>query len=193
MTGRQQVVVLLMSLLLFVGFLISQPGQNGSALSPGPGGKLSTIDEENDVVLVELERKGIRRGIVEIPSGTSVPAALEKMGGIEGSLSLAQENSSLQIKENSRIRILAEKGGKGQVVLEPLPASTMKILGVPVSVNTATIDQLNGLPGIGPQTAQAILAHRERNGKFQNPDELLQVPGIGPKKLAALRPYILIR
>ncbi len=127
MTGRQQIVVLLMSLLLFVGFLISQPGQNDSAFSPVPVGRFLAIDQKNDNAL------------------------------------------------------------------EPLSASAMKILGIPVAINTATIDQLNGLPGIGPQTAQAILAHREQKGKFQNLDELLQVPGIGPKKLAALRPHILIR
>jgi competence protein ComEA len=68
----------------------------------------------------------------------------------------------------------------------------LKVLSVPIPLNTATAEELDILPGIGPKTAEAIVEFREKNGKFASPDDLLQVPGIGPKKLAALKPHITV-
>ena len=59
-----------------------------------------------------------------------------------------------------------------------------------VSLNTATAQQLDDLPGVGPATAAAIIGHRERNGPFASVDDLLSVPGIGPSKLARLRDLV---
>ncbi len=59
-----------------------------------------------------------------------------------------------------------------------------------VDVNTATVDQLDELPGIGPSTAQAIVAHRDQHGPFGSVDELIEVRGIGPAKLEQLRPLV---
>lgn len=59
-----------------------------------------------------------------------------------------------------------------------------------VDLNTAGERALVALPGVGPSTARAILAHRAAHGRFRSVDDLLQVKGIGPKKLEALRPYI---
>lgn len=59
-----------------------------------------------------------------------------------------------------------------------------------VDVNTATADQLDALPGIGPSTAAAIVARRDEIGRFVGYDDLLSVPGIGPAKVDALRGLI---
>jgi competence ComEA-like helix-hairpin-helix protein len=59
-----------------------------------------------------------------------------------------------------------------------------------VNVNTATTEQLVALPGIGPATAEKILEYRKENGPFESPEDLLEVSGIGPKKLAKIRPYL---
>ena len=61
----------------------------------------------------------------------------------------------------------------------------------PVDLNTAGEKALLGLPGVGPSTAKAILAYRAAHGKFRSVDDLLQVKGIGPKKLESLRPFAL--
>ena len=62
----------------------------------------------------------------------------------------------------------------------------------PVNVNTATVDDLEGLPGVGPATAAAIVDDRTRNGPFASIDDLERVPGIGPAKLAALRDQVTV-
>jgi competence protein ComEA len=59
----------------------------------------------------------------------------------------------------------------------------------PVDLNTAGEKALLSLPGVGPSTAKAILAYRAAQGKFRSVDDLMQVKGIGPKKMEALRPY----
>ena len=61
-----------------------------------------------------------------------------------------------------------------------------------VDLNTATIAELEGLPGVGPATAQAIIDWREQHGPFRSVDQLLEVRGIGEAKLAALRDRVTV-
>jgi competence protein ComEA len=60
----------------------------------------------------------------------------------------------------------------------------------PVSLSTATLEQLDTLPGVGPVTAQKILDFRTKHGAFSSVDELDAVPGIGPKRLEQLRDLV---
>ena len=62
----------------------------------------------------------------------------------------------------------------------------------PVPLNSATLEELDTLPGIGPVTAQAILDYREANGPFSSLDELTNVYGIGEKTLEKIRPYLVL-
>ena len=62
--------------------------------------------------------------------------------------------------------------------------------GQPLNLNTATLEQLDTLDGVGPATAEKILAYREEHGGFSNVDELGEIPGIGEKRLASLREQV---
>lgn len=72
---------------------------------------------------------------------------------------------------------------------EAKPATATATVPV-VNVNTATEAQLAYLPGIGPKLAAAIVAHRSENGPFATVDAIVNVRGIGEKKLAAMRPHV---
>ena len=61
---------------------------------------------------------------------------------------------------------------------------------MPLNINTATLEQLDELPGLGPATAQKILDYREENGGFGSVEELAHVPGIGDMRLATLREQV---
>jgi competence protein ComEA len=61
-----------------------------------------------------------------------------------------------------------------------------------VDLNTATPEQLDQLPGIGPVTAQKILGWRQQNGRFHSVEELQEVDGIGPKTFADLQPLVTV-
>ena len=60
----------------------------------------------------------------------------------------------------------------------------------PVHLNSATLEQLDALPGVGPVTAQKILDYRQQHGAFSSVDELDAIPGIGPKRLDQLRDLV---
>lgn len=86
-------------------------------------------------------------------------------------------------------------GQKTQKIFEqpwhlPLPPELALLIGQPVPVNTANQETLQMLPGIGSVLARAIVETRMKTGPFQQAEDLLRVPGIGPKRLASLRPLV---
>jgi competence protein ComEA len=62
-----------------------------------------------------------------------------------------------------------------------------------IPINSASVAELELLPGIGPSLAQAIVGYRQAHGSFETVDELTEVPGIGPAKLAAIRDLVVCR
>jgi competence protein ComEA len=60
----------------------------------------------------------------------------------------------------------------------------------PIHLNTATVEQLDELPGVGPVTAQKIVDYREQHGAFSSVDDLDAIPGIGPARLEQLREVV---
>jgi competence protein ComEA len=63
----------------------------------------------------------------------------------------------------------------------------------PININTASETELDQLPGIGPATARKIIEYRTQSGPFSTPDDLMSVKGIGPKKLARIRPFVRVQ
>ena len=61
-----------------------------------------------------------------------------------------------------------------------------------VNLNSATLEQLDSLPGVGPSTAQKIIDYRTQHGGFRSVDELMEVPGIGPAKFAELKDQVTV-
>lgn len=90
-------------------------------------------------------------------------------------------------------------GGEGYTVTTahaetspPPSASRIFIPDAPLELNSAGLDDLMGLPGIGETRARAILDYRAQHGPFQTPEELMEVPGIGPATFEGLEPYITV-
>jgi len=79
-----------------------------------------------------------------------------------------------------------------QESLQPAPTPMPQLPGQPlrISVNLATAEELQKLPGIGPVLARRIVDDRARNGQYARPEDLLRVKGIGPKTLESLKPYL---
>ncbi len=78
------------------------------------------------------------------------------------------------------------------VLLAPAEQAKKKPPAKPLDLNTATFEELQQLPGIGPTTAKAILRFREKSGPFRRVEELLAIRGITKHKLEKLRPYVTV-
>jgi competence protein ComEA len=194
MSREQQGVVLFLSLSLCLLFFLTHP----SSLKEGGQAqvereRLLPLQTGSQGIALEIDGEVGPRGVLQAESGMTVREALEKAGRVHKTLSFPEEILSQKIEKSSRISIVPEGEGKGRVVVEPMAPARLKVLSVPIPLNTATVEELDSLPGIGPKTAQAIVEFREQNGKFVSPENLLQVPGIGPRKLAALLPHIMVR
>lgn len=78
-----------------------------------------------------------------------------------------------------------EKAAKGKGKATATPAA-------PININTATVAQLDSLPGIGTRTAQAIVEHRQKNGGFKKIEELMTIKGIGEKSFLKIKPLVTV-
>jgi competence protein ComEA len=134
-------------------------------------------------VVVHVAGEVRKPGVVSLPSGARVADALRAAGGLRRGGRLGPTNLARVLSDGERIEI----GGQAPDAASGPGGGTS---GGPIDLNTATAEQLDELPGVGPVTAAKILAWRTEHGRFSVVDELAEVPGIGPKTLAELRPRV---
>lgn len=138
-------------------------------------------------------------GPVEVPHTARVDDAIEAAGGARGEADLERVDRAAPLIDGQRIYVptvgqteIPEVVGSTGPVVPPTAEGTGGDAAGPVDVNVADEAELTGLPGVGPATAQAIIAHRETNGPFAEVDDLLEVRGIGPVKMENLRPHVTV-
>lgn len=135
-------------------------------------------------------------GVYAVPAGGRVADAVVAAGGTSAEADLEQLNLAARVSDGERILVPKKGDPPSPVVVSGSPGSSAGAGGAkgsaagPVDLNTATAEQLEALPGVGPATSRAILAYRTSRGRFRSVTELLEVPGIGPAKLEALRPMV---
>ena len=135
-------------------------------------------------------------GVYRLPPGSLVQDALAAAGGPNAAAALERLNLAAPLADGMQVWVPAAGEDPPSVVgptgPSPAAASDEEGDGAPmvVDLNAATADDLEGLPGVGPATAAAILAHRDQHGPFASVDELIEVRGIGPAKLEAIAPLV---
>jgi competence protein ComEA len=143
-------------------------------------------------LVVDVAGKVRHPGIVELPAGSRVVDAIAAAGGARPGVSLTSLNLARPLVDGEQIVVgLAVPFGGGTPATGGAATATSPSI-PPVNLNTATAEQLDTLPDVGPVTAQAILTWRTDNGPFSSVDELLQVSGIGAATLADVRPYVYV-
>ncbi|MGC4996474.1 helix-hairpin-helix domain-containing protein [Streptomyces sp. DT195] len=154
---------------------------SGSVATPGSPGAQIVVD-----VGGKVRDPGIRR----LPSGSRVADALKAAGGVRPGVRAEGLNRARFLVDGEQIVVGASgvpaPGGPAPVG----PGAAGPAVGgpaAPVSLGTATVEQLDTLPGVGPVLAQRIVDYRTRHGGFRSVDELRQVDGIGDRRFSDLR------
>jgi competence protein ComEA len=142
--------------------------------------------ESRAALLVHVVGAVRRPGLYRLRDGARVADAVSRAGGSTRNADLALINLAAPVADGAQVvvpRRLPVVAGGGTAAGPAAPAG-------PVHLNTATLEQLDELPGVGPSTAQRILDYRQENGAFSSVDELDAVPGIGPARLEQLRELV---
>lgn len=135
-------------------------------------------------LVIDVEGKVNRPGIVTLPKGSRVVDAIKAAGGVKGKADTSSLNMARKIDDGEQILVgVAPVAGAAPVVGAP---------GAKVNLNSATMDQLDELPGVGPVTAKSILDWRTKNGRFTKVEDLLDVKGIGQATLDDLRDLVTV-
>ena len=164
----------------------SEPGgvafaAQGGEEAPGDegGASLSISGSDGDVV-VHVAGAVRDPGVYRLPRGSRVTDAVKRAGGAEGSASLDSINLAASVADGQQVVV----PGTGAAAAAGGAAATAD---GPISLGSATLEQLDTIDGIGPVTAQSILDYRDENGGLSSVEELDQVSGIGPATMEALR------
>jgi competence protein ComEA len=137
-------------------------------------------------------------GVVRLQAGARVTDALEVAGGPTAKAELAAVNLAAPVTDGQQI-VVPEKGAAGAVSVAPagdasggLAAGSAAAAAAVVNINTASLEELDALDGVGPSTAQKIIDYRTEHGGFKTIDEIKEVPGIGDAKFAAMKDSIAV-
>jgi competence protein ComEA len=137
-------------------------------------------------LLVHVAGAVRRPGLYRLKEGSRVDDAIRKAGGAKPKAALELVNLAAPVSDGQQIVVPVRSGG---VAAAGPPSPGMA---GPVHLNSATLEQLDTLPGVGPVTAQKILDYRTEHGSFRTVDELDAVPGIGPARLEELRELVVL-
>ncbi len=199
--------VVILALLVLVGRSVVGTESKSGPAAPEATESLSLVSDQlaaepnADRVLVHVAGAVREPGVYELEAGSRVSDAVERAGGPRVRAWLESINLAAQLVDGQQVLVplrptAAREStgvGAGGPPLTPgasdgSPAGAATI--GPISLSTASAAELERLPGVGPVTAEKIVAHRNEHGPFRSADELTAISGIGPARVDAIRDLV---
>jgi competence protein ComEA len=166
-------------------------GATATTTSPSTASATTTTAASTGVV-VHVAGAVAKPGVVTLRAGSRVVDAIDAAGGARANADLDRLNLAAKLSDGERVAVPVR--GQPAPPLEPTSTSGDASSGpdpsTPVNLNTASLSELETLPGIGPTLAQAIIDERERAGGFRSVDDLRRVRGIGDARFAQVQPLV---
>ena len=186
---RRQVAVIagLIVLALFLGGRsLVRGGASAAAERPFTGA--GVVREASPRLVVHVVGAVRRPGLYRVESNSRISDAVRRAGGPTRRADLALINLAAPLADGAQI--LVPRRVPIPVVGRAMESPGPGVAGGPVRLNTATLADLDSLPGVGPVTAQKILDYRQKHGAFSSVDDLDSISGIGPARLEQLRDLV---
>jgi competence protein ComEA len=160
-----------------------------SGAQPGSGDSGLTVSQEGEDVVVDVTGAVRNAGVYRLPAGSRVDDAVERAGGATPGADVEAINRAARLSDGQQVVVPARlEGPVGAAMGSSAGASPVDPAAAgPISLGTATLEELDTIEGIGPVTAQAIIAYRQEHGGVSSVDELDEIEGIGPATMEALR------
>jgi competence protein ComEA len=194
----KQVLYVLMGVL--AGFILAgallyvmrSPAGEPIALEPAPTEK---------PIAVHIIGAVPRPGLYEFPEGARIQDAIDAAGGLLADADESSLNLAAKLEDGQQLDIPYRAGAESSVPVlstpdvfgeDVFPTESSGSLADLVDINTATLEELDALPGIGPTTAQKIIDYRDENGPFNQIEDIMNVSGIGPATFENIKDLITV-
>ncbi|MGI8606144.1 MAG: helix-hairpin-helix domain-containing protein [Gaiellaceae bacterium] len=189
---RAAAYALAVLLLLAVGGRFALGGADdraGPEASREPAGTLAAEAAPLRTLLVHVVGAVRKPGLYRLREGSRTADAIRRAGGPKPKAALELVNLASPVADGQQV-VVPARGDPGPAAGAAGGVAGPGEAGAKIHLNSATLEQLDTLPGVGPVTAQKILAYRTEHGAFQSVEELDAVPGIGPARLEDLKKLV---
>lgn len=159
------------------------PGFGGVARASS--GASFELDGGGGTMIVHVAGEVRKPGVYELPAGSRVTDAVDRAGGVGAQGAPDAINLAAKLADGQQVIVPARAPAASGAA--PAGAAAGAAADAPISLGTATVEQLDTIEGIGPVTAQDIVDYRDEHGGLSSVDELDQISGIGPATMDALR------
>ncbi len=184
--SRRRILVVAALLLVAVVLGVRQLSRRPNGASPAQAAAAAKIVRSGGTSKLVVHVVGaVRRpGLYRFPARARIADAVRRAGGATRKANLEAINLAAPLEDGLQVLVPRRV---------PLPAASAPSAEEPAAaqgplhLNTATLEQLDALPGVGPVTAQKILDYRQEHGPFVSIDDLDAIPGIGPARMEQLR------
>jgi competence protein ComEA len=178
-------------LLVVAGRFLGVGGKSGEKPAKARAAQVEVRAEPVQVrrLVVHVVGAVLRPGLYRVKEGSRVDDAIRQAGGAKPKAALELVNLAAPVADGQQV-IVPTRGAAGPAAGTGPVAAGGASPGMRVHLNSATLEDLDALPGIGPVTAQKIIDYRTEHGAFSSVDELDAVSGIGPARLAQLKELV---